>query len=46
MARERMSKVENKTLLMSLQREMTKMKRKNEEITRKNEEDFGRRMKR
>jgi len=40
MASERMSEAEQMTLLMSLQREMVEMKRKNEEVTWKNEEEI------
>ena len=40
MASERIFEAEHMTLLMSLQREMTEMKRKNQEVTRKNEEEI------
>jgi len=40
MASKRMSEAEQMTLFMSLQREMVEMKRRNEEITRKNEEEI------
>jgi len=40
MGSERMSEVEKMTLLMSLQKEMAKMKKRNEEITRINEEEI------
>jgi len=40
MASERMFEIENMALLMSLQREMAEMKRRNEKITRKNEDEI------
>ena len=40
MASERMSEAEHMTLLMLLQREMTEMKRRNEEIAQKNEDEI------
>jgi len=39
MTSERMIEADQLTLLMSLQKGMTKMKRRNEEVTRKNEEE-------
>ena len=40
MTSERMIEADQLTLLMSLQKGMTKMKRRNEEVTRKNEEEI------
>ena len=40
MTSERMTKAEQMTLLMSLQRKMAEMKQRNEEVTRKNEEEI------
>jgi len=37
---ERMSEADRMALLLSLQREMVEMKKKNEEVTRKNEQEI------